>query len=107
MIRVDNEILFNEEIDDNPFATLCPVPMQHKVYGLSLADQTRDLQRISSVLWRQTLDNLYKSNNPRPVVGEGALMADGSTAESIGDTAPGAAIMVRDVSQMRFDAVCR
>ena len=52
------------------FALLCPKPMPHKVYGLSLADDTVELQKIDTVLWRQTLDNLYKSNNPRPIIGE-------------------------------------
>lgn len=105
VVRVNDVILLNEEVEDNPFALLCPVPMPHKVYGQSLADQTMDLQRISTVLWRQTLDNLYKTNNPRPVIGENAIMAGGETHDSIGDNAPGAAIQVKDVSQFRFDSV--
>ena len=104
ILRVNDIILLNEEVEDNPFSTLCPVPMPHKVYGLSLADQTMDLQRISTVLWRQTLDNLYKSNNPRPVLPEGSERADGSTAESLMDFAPGSAIF-EGRSPIRFEAV--
>jgi len=89
ILRVGNEILLNEEVDDNPFALLCPVPMPHKVYGQSLADQTRDLQRISSVLWRQTLDNLYLSNNPKIEVPQAAATADGATYDDLQDNAPG------------------
>lgn len=89
ILRVGNEILLNEEVDDNPFALLCPVPMPHKVYGQSLADQTRDLQRISSVLWRQTLDNLYLSNNPKIEVPQAAATADGATYDDLQDEAPG------------------
>jgi hypothetical protein len=92
IIRVDNEILFNEEVDDNPFALICPVPMPHKVYGQSLADQTRDLQRISSVLWRQTLDNIYLSNNPKIEVPVAAATADGATYDDLMDPAPGGII---------------
>jgi hypothetical protein len=92
IIRVDNEILFNEEVDDNPFALLCPVPMPHKVYGQSLADQTRDLQRISSVLWRQTLDNIYLSNNLKIEVPVAAATADGATYDDLMDPAPGGII---------------
>lgn len=103
--RVGDTILLNEEVEKAPFAILCPVPMPHKVYGHSLADQTIDLQRIETVLWRQMLDNLYKSNNPRVVVGEGGLRSDGSTAESLNDPAPGAAILAKDANQIRFDAV--
>src|SRR3546814_20208507 len=79
VLRVNEVILRNEEVEDNPFALLCPVPMPHKVYGQSIADQTRDLQRISSVLWRQTLDNLYLANNPKVEVPDQAVRPDGST----------------------------
>lgn len=99
VVRSNDKILLNEEIERLPFAVLCPVPMPHKVIGLGLADQVMDLQRIATVIWRQTLDNLYKTNNPRPIVGEGAERADGSTADSLEDNAPGAAILVRDANQ--------
>lgn len=105
IIRVNDMVLLNEEVEDNPFATLCPIPMPHKVYGHSLADRAVQEQKIGTVLWRQTLDNLYKSNNPRPIVGEGAERADGSTSDSLMDNAPGAAVLVRDASQFTFGAV--
>jgi hypothetical protein len=102
--RVEDVILLNEETEDNPFALLCPKPMPHKVIGVSLADDAMDLQRIETVLWRQTLDNLYKSNNPRPVIPEGAERSDGSTIDSLADSAPGAAIY-EGRSEIRFEAV--
>ena len=105
VIRSGDTILLNEEIDALPFAVLCPVPMPHKVIGLSLADQVVDLQRISTAIWRQTLDNLYKTNNPRPMVGEGAERADGSTPDSVGDAAPGAEVLLRDINQFRYESV--
>ena len=106
IMRVGDVILYNEEVDDNPFATLCPIPMPHKVFGHSLADRSIQEQKIGTVLWRQMLDNLYKSNNPRPIVGQGAILEDGSTAESLMDNAPGAAIMLKDASQFNLsDAV--
>src|SRR3546814_7586761 len=57
--------------------------------GQSIADQTRDLQRISSVLWRQTLDNLYLANNPKVEVPDQAVRPDGSTYDDLQDPAPG------------------
>lgn len=105
VMRVGNTILLNEQVDDHPFATLCPIPMPHKVYGLSLGDVAIEPQKISTVLLRQALDNLYKSNNPRPVIGEGAWLDDGSTADSLEDNAPGAGILVKDSNQFRFDGV--
>jgi hypothetical protein len=105
VMRVGDTILLNEETEENAFAGVCPIPMPHKVYGLALADLTVQEQRISTVLWRQMLDNLYKSNNPRPVVGEAAMRTDGATGETLADAAPGAAVMVRDINQLRYDAV--
>ena len=105
IMRVGDVILLNEEVDDHPFATLCPIPMPHKFYGHSLADRAIQEQKIGTVLWRQTLDNLYKSNNPRPVIGQGAHRPDGSTEDSLNDPAPGAAVLVNDANQFRFDAV--
>lgn len=100
IVRVDTEILINMEVDDNPFALLCPVPMPHKVYGLSLADQTRDLQRISSVLWRQMLDNLYLANNPKIEVGAAALTPDGATIDALVDPAPGGVVVSNQVGHI-------
>lgn len=59
------QLLDQELVDAVPFAALCPVPMPHKFFGLSVADLVMDLQRIKSVLWRQMLDNLYLTNNPQ------------------------------------------
>lgn len=104
VVRSKDVVLLNEEIERLPFAVLCPVPMPHKVIGLGLADQVMDLQRIATVIWRQTLDNLYKTNNPRPIVGNMAERDDGSTADSLEDNAPGAAILVKDASQFELAA---
>jgi hypothetical protein len=105
IMRVNDVILLNEEVEDHPFASLCPIPMPHKFFGHSLADRAIQEQKIGTVLWRQSLDNLYKSNNPRVVIGEAGERVDGSTADSLMDPAPGAAILARDVQQIRFDAV--
>lgn len=89
VIRVADEILLNEQVEECPFAVLCPVPMPHKVYGLSIADQTRDLQRISTALWRQTLDNLYLANNPKIEVPANAITSDGATFDDLENPEPG------------------
>jgi hypothetical protein len=58
-------ILYNEEWgDDLPFSDLVPDPVPHRWRGRSVFDETEDLQRIKTVLMRQTLDNLYHVNNP-------------------------------------------
>ena len=69
-------ILDNQEINWNEFAYLCPIPMPHKFYGMSVADLVMDLQVIRSTLLRQSLDNLYLTNNSRVSVVEGRANLD-------------------------------
>lgn len=104
VIRVNDVILYNEEVEHGPFARFCPVPMPHKVIGFCPADQVRDDQKVKTVLLRQQLDNLYLSNNPRPVVPDGSERSDGSTLSSLADSAPGAAIF-EGRNPIRFEAV--
>lgn len=57
--------------DEGPFFTVPCEPLPHDPDGRSLADDTMDMMRVKSVLWRQALDNTYAANNPqRFVVGE-------------------------------------
>lgn len=78
--RVRNTILKRKDgspaievIDEQPGVSWCPFPMQHRIVGQSLADKVMDIQRISSVLMRQALDNLYQSNAPRWTISESSL----------------------------------
>ena len=57
-------VLEREIIDKQPFSTICPIPVPHRAYGLSLADLVMDIARIRTVIMRGTLDNLYLANNP-------------------------------------------
>ena len=54
-----------------PFATLCPDPEPHDFFGMSIADVVSDIQRIKSVIMRNTLDSLAMSIHPRMTVVEG------------------------------------
>lgn len=66
-------ILDNEEEDDHPFATICPAPLPHRSSGLSLADFAAESQVTNTVIFRQTLDNFYLTNNSRVEVPEPAI----------------------------------
>ena len=100
VVRVGDTILLNEPADEAPFALLCPVPMPHRIYGRSIADLAIEGQKVSTAILRQTLDNLYKSNNPRPEVPDTAV--NESTWDDLGDSAPGAAIRTRMPGQLQF-----
>lgn len=72
----DTIILENEPCDYVPYRAITPIIMTHKFTGMSVADLVMDLQLLKSTLWRQSLDSLYLSNNPRYTVIKGAVELD-------------------------------
>lgn len=70
------EILDNEAIDDTPFVDITPIPMPHKFFGMSLADECMDITEIKSTILRQLLDNMYFANNHRTAVNERVNLDD-------------------------------
>lgn len=95
VFRVNTTILEHKAVDCHPWATICPYPMPHKFYGQSDAEKVMDLQRIKSALWRQTLDNLYLTNNPSTELPEQAERTDGSTLEALQNPVIGGIIPTR------------
>lgn len=72
-----NYVLHDEVVSSIDFALFCPDPEPHTAIGYSIADQTKDLQKIKSSIVRNTLDSLAQSIHPRTAVLEGAVnMAD-------------------------------
>jgi len=69
-------ILSNEECAQMPYVSITPVPMPHRFFGRSIADQTMDLQLQKTTLLRNILDNLYLINNQRTIVLEGGANID-------------------------------
>lgn len=68
-----NHILSNEPADRQPFHVICPAPLPHKHFGRSSAEKVMDVQEVNTTLTRQTLDNLYHTNNPGHAVWEQAI----------------------------------
>jgi hypothetical protein len=64
-IVVGSQVLHHEECNSIPVASIVPTPLPHRHIGLSIRDAVTDLQRINTVLWRQTLQNMYLANNGR------------------------------------------
>ena len=71
-----SEVLDLEPIDYIPFSTVCPIPIPHKFYGLSVAETVEDIQLIRSTLTRNLLDNMYLANNGRFQIVEGQVNVD-------------------------------
>lgn len=76
VVKAGTYIHENDKVDDHPFFMFTPILMPYKVVGLSLYDLVEDLQRIKTALTRQTLDNLYLTNNPRMAALEGQVNLD-------------------------------
>lgn len=67
-------LLKDEECDEVQLCTIACERKPHQWEGVSVADDVMEIQRVKTVLLRQTLDNLYWQNNPQPVVQEGHIV---------------------------------
>lgn len=76
IITAGNVVLSNEEADRQPFHVISPQPLPHKHFGRASADKVVTNQEVTTTLLRQTLNNLYHSNQPGHAVWE----------QGIGDT---------------------
>lgn len=68
IIMPGRTVWVNEKCDHINFAALTPVIMPHRWIGRSVSELVMDIQFTKSVLWRQMLNNLYLTNNPRKAV---------------------------------------
>lgn len=69
----DGHLLGNEPADRQPFHVISPQPLPHKHFGRALSEKVMDVQEVSTTLLRQSLDNLYHTNNPGHAVNESAF----------------------------------
>lgn len=76
VVIVGTTVLENEEDDIVPVAAITPQRVPHEHYGISIADNVRDLQRIRTVLVRGFLDNMYLANNGRFAVDKDRVNLD-------------------------------
>lgn len=88
-----------EDADDHPFEDWCPFPMQHRRIGQSLADKTMDLERIDTVILRQTLDGIYLANRPSHYLHEDSI--GDNTVDDILTAAPGRVVRWRGAVEPR------
>lgn len=88
-----------EDTDWHPFVDWCPFPMPHRRIGQSLYDKVADLERINTVLLRQTLDGIYLSNNPSTYVHEDSIGRN--TIEDLLTTKAGRIVRWRGATEPR------
>lgn len=91
-------VLKNEVWDGPvPFASLTPVIMPHRFYGLAMADLVKDIQLVKSTILRQYLDGLYLANNPRQEAVEANIVEPSELLTS----RPGGIIRVKEPGSIR------
>jgi hypothetical protein len=76
VVMINKEIWSNEEDDEQSIISGATILMPHKHVGISLAQLLLDLQEINTVITRQTMDNMFRANNPRTIALKGANIAD-------------------------------
>ena len=76
VIQAGEEILSNEYVDENPFVCISPFPVPHRWVGVSIFDRVKQIQDISTSIWRQLLDNMYRANNSRTQAVNGKVNMD-------------------------------
>jgi len=57
-------ILSNEVVDGHPYSAWTPIPVPHKLVGLSIHDLTRDIQMNKTAIQRESNNALYLANRP-------------------------------------------
>jgi hypothetical protein len=96
--RLKDKILKCELTSHVPIATFSPILNTHRWDGMSMAEAVSDLQRLHTELLRQTLDNLYLTNNPRTKVLTDANWSPLANIDDLLDSRPGGVIRQRDVN---------
>ena len=61
-IIAGTHILWEEDVDDIPLASLSPIDIPHEFYGLSMADFTRSSTLASTAILRGFVENTYLTN---------------------------------------------
>lgn len=90
------ELLSDEACDFAPFASFTPDPEPHQFFGISTADVVMDIQRIKSVVMRNSLDSLAMSIHPRMAITEGQV-----NIEDVMNTEVGGIIRQRSAGQVQ------
>ena len=61
-ITIDNHILYEEDVEFVPLASIVPIDVPHEFYGLSMADFTRSSTLASTAILRGFVENTYLTN---------------------------------------------
>lgn len=80
----DKTLLLDEPADDHPYSTWTPIPIPHKLVGLSYVDLTKDIQTNKTAFQREFNNAMYLANRPMREVIEGKVNIDDLLNPSVG-----------------------
>lgn len=89
------EILACKEFEDECyFCDFCPIPLPHLFFGRCPADDLIEIQRVQTVLARQTMDNIYLTNAPQQEILVSSLLGGAAGIPYVQNKSPGGIIPV-------------
>lgn len=80
----NNILLSDEPCDDHPYSHWTPIPIPHKLTGLSIHDLTRDVQINKTALQREYNNAMYLANRPQREVVDGMVNIDDLLQPAVG-----------------------
>jgi len=83
IVLIGAKVFENEETDYQPLVAMSSILVPHKHNGMSIAQLVIDLQELLTTLTRQLLDNIYRINIRRKIIGEDSLLDDGTTMQAM------------------------
>lgn len=83
--------------DECYFADFCSVPLPHLFFGRCPADDLIEIQRVQTVLARQTMDNIYLTNAPQQEVKVSQLVGKDAGMAYVTNKSPGGIIPVTEI----------
>ena len=75
-VIVGRTVLYREECNRIPVASIVATPVPHRHIGISIADVMLEIQDTKQSMLRQGIDNLFHANNPRLFVADGKVNID-------------------------------
>jgi hypothetical protein len=80
----NNVLLSDEPAEDHPYSHWTPIPIPHKLTGLSMYDLTRDVQMNKTAIQREINNAMYLANRPQRAVIEGQVNIDDLLQPAVG-----------------------
>ncbi len=91
------KILSDELCDFVPMADICPSPVAHQAIGHSMAELVEDIQKLKTMIMRNTMDSLANAIHPDTEAVEGQVNFD-----DLLNTEQGRVIRVKQPGMLRY-----